>query len=641
MATPQWNSATLYPPGSLVVPRTAPAPSAPSITNGDFQSGATGWDLTGAVAVVSDGHGFPAQPCLRLPGNQPFGLAMNQSQIKMQPGDTLSVSCMIEQGPSIAGATWGYAVIRFYDLNGAQVGGDVAGNTVDSGSNGAWHKSTTPLATAPAGTAYARAGIFLGSVADHSHPIWGDHLAIESSSVSTLTNLQYKAVQPAVGFSASTEPVWPTTLGTQVIDNEVIWEAVLMSRLVYEARPIMVSGATEPAWPSNPGESVVDNTIQWTAINPTTTDPNCPQSKVVAIIKYKVYAGDKDKVRYTATLAPQDWTTEKNAGYLGTGVQQNGANEVSLLGLYRANLIVMNASTMQQWQVDPDPEMMDLLDTMEGIGSRYHLAAVPVANDMLYLSNKGVRSLGLSGANNNLKSGDVGLPVDEMIMERVRECVARGEEPLGAYLPSMGQYWLMVNREAWGDSGSPGSPIDLCPTLSYGDAYGDVMVYTMTQVGSVGAWSRYVFPFPIDDWTQDGDFIYLRSGGTIHKVDETIGACDFYADGEGETGSPFNAIIQWPWLDFGAPGRDKQMESFDIVGNGESWIEFGTYQTEPGWFTTPYRLPPDTLPGTVIPMPITAPSYSIRLRYNGWDPLDWDTYRQRHWSFIALNLTFV
>jgi len=254
------------------------------------------------------------------------------------------------------------------------------------------------------------------------------------------------------------------------------------------------------------------------------------------------------------------------------------------------------------------------------------------------------------------------MPVDEIIKDLTRELVqlnALGahEEPLGLYWPSSGQYWLSFNRvvnedrdympdpdggEAW--IPKPGSPADLCPSLSIGDSYAEVMVYTVAQIGQVGAWSRYVFPFRIDDWTQEGDDLYVRDGDSVFRIGDDIGTCDRYnpigAGEEPPSGLPFTALIQWPWLDSGAPGADKQMESFEVVGYGRGVFEFGYDQTEPGYFTEPYEVVADTVRGTPIPMPIVAPSYSVRVRYHGWDPADDATDDQRHWGLNAISMQF-
>lgn len=649
MATPKWQPGRLYPPGSLVVPRTDVVPGATALTNPGFEDGLTGWGTIGGGAPPAGWHAesgtgeaYTGSGCARWSGPETDGEYLwNEAVLSVGPGTRVRAAAYFHSS-NAGDQIGGHIAIVWFDQNGNQVGFQ----TGNEAGLGGWRSSSSPGAgwAAPAGARTARIGV-------GAYNLQGGIVRVDAVSLSYTpyhqSGLQYKAVQPAAGYSDTTEPVWPGVLGQQVVDNEVVWEAVSVSRVVWEARPILKTGETEPAWPDVIGAEVADGTISWRASDPMTSDPNCPHSKIVAIAKFKVYAGDGDIVRYTATLSPQDWTTEKDAGYLGTGVQQNGANAVAVLNLYRANLIVMNATTFQQWQIDPDPAMMDLLDTMDGIGSIHHLAAQPVGNELFYLSNRGVRTVGISGATNNLRAGDIGMPVDPIIARLMAEAEAKGEPPLGMYLPSMGQYWLAFNREvpADGPDGPAiGSARDLCPTLQPGQQYAEVMVYTLAQVGEVGAWSRYVFPYPIDDWTQEGNDLYVRDGDTVYRISEEIGACDFIAaggdGGSGQTPAPFDALIQWPWLDMGQPGSDKQIESFDIVGYGECEVEFGYDQSEPGWFTSPYLLPADSVPGTTIPMPLNAPSYSVRLRYHGWNPEDPGSQSQQHWGFNALGINF-
>src|SRR5690606_18041662 len=46
--------------------------------------------------------------------------------------------------------------------------------------------------------------------------------------------------------------------------------------------------------------------------------------------------------------------------------------------------------------------------------------------------------------------------------------------------------------------------------------------------------------------------------------------------GEGElVGEPFVGVIQWPALDLGELGRDKQLVGFDLVGKGEVSVSIG------------------------------------------------------------------
>lgn len=628
MTAPKWEPAKLYPPGSLVTPRTAPMAVLPPIPNPGFEDGMTGWTGTPDVDSFTWNPYTGSRAC-RIQGGSGTSYVVS-AKVAASPGMSITASAMYNQGRP-KGGNEGAVILRWYDTAGAVIREDAGALVLDTKTDNYVRASVT--ATAPAGTTHVAVGgksirnDTRGSQFDDF--VW----ALNAGSPAP-SGLMYKATQAAAGFSAAEEPTWPSAVGIPVTDNEVVWEGVLASRIVWEAEPILVSGATEPTWPDLIGASVADNTISWTAVDPQADDANCPQSKIVAIAKFKVFAGDGDVVRYTATLNPKDWSSEKDAGYLGTGLQQNGANHVALLNLYRANLVVMNATTFQQWQIDPDPSLMDLLDTMDGIGSIWHLAAQPVSNDLFYLSNRGVRTIGMSGTTNNLKAGDVGLPVDEMVRALVSELVETNRsygnenlQPLGLYLPSMGQYWLAFNRKTKGDESdtAPGGPVDVCPQLrggpesEGGDAYCEVMVYTLTQVGQVGAWSRYIFPFPIDAWAQEGDDLYARDGNTVYRISEDIGCRDRWNgvdEGEGYW-ERFDAIIQWPWLDMGPPGIDKQMEDFDVVGYGGVEVEVGYDQTEPGYFTEPYPVVADTLRGTTVPMPLTSPSYSVRLRYRG------------------------
>ena len=155
-------------------------------------------------------------------------------------------------------------------------------------------------------------------------------------------------------------------------------------------------------------------------------------------------------------------------------------------------------------------------------------------------------------------------------------------------------------------------------------------VYSMTRMGQVGAWSRYEFPFVVDDWAIAGDTLYLRSGDFIHRVDDSVVGDEIGTEVNVDGGEkwrfeivPFKGVIQWPWLEFGQPGVTKMLYGFDIVGQGDVSVSFGIDQSNGGLFTPDYRVPADTVPGLVIPMPLAAPSLSLRLTYDGSEPWQW------------------
>lgn len=176
-------------------------------------------------------------------------------------------------------------------------------------------------------------------------------------------------VSGSAGTSGASEPIWPLNVGDTVADNDITWVAVETDSVTWEATSILTSGSSEPTWPELAGAYISDNNIAWETVPLRIEDENCPHTKVVAIAASKVFAGDTDIVRFCATLNARDWSSEDDAGFLPTGLQQKSQVGVDAMGVYRGNLAVWSASTFQVWQVDPDPAVMALLDAMEGIGS--------------------------------------------------------------------------------------------------------------------------------------------------------------------------------------------------------------------------------------------------------------------------------
>lgn len=601
MAYPTWQPGTLYQPGDIVVPITMPAPTSAVVVNGEFTDGANGWDFSGGAFYSGHVSKGGWRTCVELPGNVAEGLALNDTQLVVPVGKKITAACLIEQGASIAGATRGWVEVHWFGAGDTLLRID-KGNPVDDGSGGAVHRSTC-VSTAPAGASYCRTGIALWSVADHNHSVWGGNLWVEGAFSGLPADLAYKAVQAESGFSDSNEPAWPPLLGQTVVDNEVTWEAISATRVEWKAEPLYVAGDIEPEWVEDIGGLVKDGTATLRTISRRVEDPKCPNTKIVAIVASKVFCADDDIVSYSATVNPLDWSTTDDAGYLPTGLQNYGSNPVAAMGLYRGNLIPFNAEAFQLWQVDEDPASMALLDALP-MGSTQHHAMAAVSNDLFFLASQGVRTVGIAASSTNFQAGDVGMPIDPLVQAAMLGAIP----PLGLYFPAAGQYWLMFPQHE--------------PDRT------EVFVYTMTRIGQVGAWSRYVFPFAVEDWAIAGDALYLRSGDLVHRVDDSVLGDEILVNMGGELPVrdvlPFPGLIRWPWLDFGQPGVTKLLYGFDIVGTGAVSVSFGIDQTNGGLFTPGFLVPADTVPGMVIPMPLAAPSLAVELRYDGSERWQWN-----------------
>lgn len=135
--------------------------------------------------------------------------------------------------------------------------------------------------------------------------------------------------------------------------------------------------------------------------------------------------------------------------------------------------------------------------------------------------------------------------------------------------------------------------------------------FVCTMSGGKPKWSRYTFPFAVEAFALLGDALYLRHGDTVSVISERATADEV-------AGAPvaFTATVQTPWLDMGQPGVSKRLEGFDVVGSGAPSVSVGWDQRDGAAFTPPWAAPADTVPGDIIPLPVTGPSFSLRLTYS-------------------------
>lgn len=488
MATPVWKPGTLYNPGAIVRRASASPVIAPTITNPSFESGDSGWTKgTGWAIVLGTTVGgapteFDGAWTAQFTTVVTDSYLENDALVPVSAGRRVRAQCMVRQGDSNGGVAGARVLLAWYDINEVLISRSL-GTLIDAEPQKKYVASVV-TGTAPANTAFMK----IGAVAfrnNGAHPLWVDTFTWDYSYQDVNANLVFRAVQPNAGFSDAIEPVWPNVNGQQVIDNEVIWEAITSSRVVWEANPILVSGYDEPLWPLDIGGEVADNTIAWRAISRRVLDEKCPNTEVVAIAASKIFCGDDDIIGFSATVNPLDWTTEEDAGYLPFGLQTFGANPVTALGLYRTNLVAFNSAGYQMWQIDEDPANMAILDSAP-VGCVWPKTVLPVQNDLVFLSAVGVRNISIAGGSTNLQAGTFGEAIDPLVLAKLKA----GEfEPFGLFVPGFGQYWLFFGDEAF--------------------------VLTITDVKKM-SWSRYTFPEEITDWTLENNDLLVRTA--THKV---------------------------------------------------------------------------------------------------------------------------
>ena len=433
-----WKAGTNYAPGAVVVPTTNQGAFVNAIPNGDFEggSGAGGWTFTdsGGSSMWGYSTALPYQgaECIAVPGGASIGAGGAQATMTsysvVTPGQQVTASAYVNPNNNGANLTI-WIQLNWYNS------GDTLISTTGQFQNeqeGFGYRKVSVTGSAPSGAAHCRVSIGAGSGTNSRNAGYADLVTWNLESPSAVTNFLFEAVQPTAGSSASTEPSWPTTLGATVIDGGVTWKAIGTSIITWQAIPLMQSGLTAPTFPTVIGNTVADystfsnqngyittlTSMSWLTVDRHISDPKDPNTTAVTIGASHVFAGDNDIVDYSAAVDPTDWSSTNNAGYLPTGLNNYGDNPVAALALYRGNLIVFNAGGYQMWQIDPDPANMALLDA-QPVGSIYSRAAQSVANDLLFLTEVGVRNLGTLGATANMAVGNTGQQVDPLVQAQL------------------------------------------------------------------------------------------------------------------------------------------------------------------------------------------------------------------------------
>lgn len=341
----------------------------------------------------------------------------------------------------------------------------------------------------------------------------------------------------------------------------------------YEVTAIVGTGTTggvEPVWPTTVGATVVDNAganqITWTCRTFAITDANCPHTKPTIKQSQKMFAAGTDgtTVRYCKTGAPRDWTAASDAGFLPVGLYARGSDQVMGLGLYgNRNIAVFFSDNSQLWLVDPDPTLMNLSWNIEGVGSLYAKGSGPVSHDLFFLAQTGFRSMSVQQLTNNVQEADIGSSVDAL----VRADFATTDDPISIYYPKLGQFVCFNGNRAW--------------------------VYSFSRASKISAWSKFTFPFSIDDACVLNQELYVRTGNDVYKITEAVTK-------DGISSIPLVDVTCY-FQDGKRPGVLKQWTGLDFIGTGNPTISYQYYDpdTQTVNETAGYEYPAMTEPGNL------------------------------------------
>lgn len=343
----------------------------------------------------------------------------------------------------------------------------------------------------------------------------------------------------------------------------------------YEATAIAgtgTSGGVEPVWPNTIGATVIDNPganqVTWTCRTFAVTDPNCPHTSQATKRQQKMYAANGPNVAYCKTGDCRDWSAVADAGFLPAGLQATGSDTVTALGQFQKSLVVFFADSAQVWAVSSDPSANELTGTVENVGTIYARAGHALAGDLFFLSQSGYRSMSLLAITANLQDADVGNPIDDLVVPSV----SSSDDPFSLYYPKLGQWWSINGNTAW--------------------------AYSFSKTSKLTAWSKFSFPFAIDDAAVLSQELYLRSGNDVYKVSQS-------AFKDGAQSIPL-VDVQMYYQDAARPNVMKQFIGQKHICKGQPTVSYLTDASSQTVESAGYELPAVTEPGAIYPVELCA-----------------------------------
>ena len=317
------------------------------------------------------------------------------------------------------------------------------------------------------------------------------------------------------------------------------------------------------------------------------SDSNCPNSNSITIVSEKIWAIKNDgTIHYSASGDPTDWTKTSDAGGsagLPTGRESIGDSVPLALGSFKGRLVVFNSDNTQVWRTDVDPANISIETTLGSVGSQWPNCVQVVGDDLFFLTDAGIRSIGQQIYTGNLQDTDVGSPIDSLVHAKLvastRVGTAATLEPGSAFYNGLGQYMCFIDKE--------------------------IFVFTFARMSKVTAWSRYLTTHTIQAIAPYGEYMFVRMNDNIYVFNP-----DSFQD-DGATAIPLEVTSSYQA--FKKPGRWKQIVGSDVMFNGTADLQHRWDARSPSEETTAVSLTSDTRPGPLIPVELMTTECSFKI----------------------------
>lgn len=253
--------------------------------------------------------------------------------------------------------------------------------------------------------------------------------------------------------------------------------------------------------------------------------------RFVIPVKTKMYALSDSLLHFSAIDDPTEWNdTTLGAGFINLANHSRGSEDLKAIATYFDNIAVLAEEAIQIWFVDADEALNQQIQVLQNTGTIAPDSVVEFGeNDVFYLSLSGLRSLRSRDSSNAAFVGDIGNPIDELIVDQIQENRTLAELSKATLEQRDGRYILAIGNKMY--------------------------VFSFFPSSKVSAWSVYEPGFIVDRWAYDGRQTLCRSGNTLYSLG-------------GENGNIYDSsevVVQMPFLDGSSPATSKDLHGIDVT----------------------------------------------------------------------------
>mgnify|MGYP006131388065 CR=1 FL=1 len=259
-------------------------------------------------------------------------------------------------------------------------------------------------------------------------------------------------------------------------------------------------------------------------------------------VKTKMYALSDSLLHFSGIDAPTEWNdTSTGAGFINLANHSRGSEDLKAIASYFDNIAVFAEEAVQIWFVDPDANLNQQIQVLQNTGTIAPDSVVEFGdNDVFYLNLSGIRSLRSRDSSNAAFVGDIGNPIDDLVVADIRADRTLAEKSKAVLEPRDGRYLISIGSK--------------------------IYVFSYFPSSKVSAWSIYEPGFVVDRWAYDGLQTLCRSGNKIYSL----------GGEDGNTYDSCEVVVQMPFLDSSSPATFKQYHSIDVTCDNTWTVSIST-----------------------------------------------------------------